>query len=782
MIIYEGTSRFDKVFKAREITWGNFAESLKTPVVTSETVAEYKAFSKARQNSIKDVGAFVGGTLEGGYRTKVESRCIVTLDADYADGLFEDSLAAALSGSAYIYYSTHKHTTKTPRYRVLIPLLQSVNKDEYGAISRKLAELIYMDYFDDTTYQPQRIMYYPSVSRNGSYVCEVSGGSMLDPDKILAMYDDWTDVRCWPVSSRQKQTLRKSNDTAENPRKKEGIIGAFCRVYSIEAAIEKFVPDYVPGSIEGRYTYAKGSTTNGVVTYDGIFSYSHHDTDPASLRLCNAFDLVRLHKFGHLDKKADYASLVNTPSYNAMLDTAGRLPDVKKELAEAFTQDFESGPIESDNWTNELKLSKQGKVLSNYHNIELILKNHKKFKGKLRYNEFTDCYELAGQTITDYEDSDIRAFLDKGFGVTGKDKIYDCVNIVARLDSYHPVKQYLESLTWDGTPRIDDVFIDYFGAEEADYIEYTKAVSRKFFVAAVKRIYEPGCHFDEMLTLRGPQGCGKSSFFRRLSKGFFTDSLKDIKSKDAMEALKGVWICEFGELAALKKADSEAIKGFVSSPVDRFRKAYGRRTEDHKRQCVFVGTTNELEFLRDMTGNRRYWVVSAVKGVEPNKDIFKITEAEIDQLWAEAKYLYNTGLEDTILRGRIKDLAELIQEQYRTEDPREAEIKEFLELGLPENFYDLSIDERIDLIQSGNASGPLKRDRVCVREIWQECFGNRDVRRLNRFETMEINSILECTQSWRRVNNVRIAGYERQRGFVHDKRYKPLKSMTKSTK
>ena len=147
-----------------------------------------------------------------------------------------------------------------------------------------------------------------------------------------------------------------------------------------------------------------------------------------------------------------------------------------------------------------------------------------------------------------------------------------------------------------------------------------------------------------MLTLKGPQGCGKSSFFRKVSLGWFTDSIKDIRNKDALEALQGVWIVEMGELTAMKKVDAETIKSFLSGTVDRFRMAYGRRTKNYPRQCIFVATTNENEFLRDKTGNRRFWIVSGSKSIKPVKDVFSITREEINQIWAETKALYDSCL------------------------------------------------------------------------------------------------------------------------------------------
>ena len=213
---------------------------------------------------------------------------------------------------------------------------------------------------------------------------------------------------------------------------------------------------------------------------------------------------------------------------------------------------------------------------------------------------------------------------------------------VAAERAYHPVKEYLDSLPkWDGISRVDNLLIDYFGATDNSY---TKAVIRKTMVAAVARIYRPGTKFDSVLILNGPQGIGKSTFFAKLAGDWFSDSLTitDMKDKSGAEKLQGYWLLELGELAGMRKTDVEIVKSFISRADDKYRASYGVNVESHPRQCVIVGSTNaESGFLRDITGNRRFWPVR-ISG-NGKKKAWQMTKEEVQQIWAETLVLYEKG-------------------------------------------------------------------------------------------------------------------------------------------
>lgn len=349
-----GRNRKEKTWVNKEMKWSELVEKLSNTIRTHETVEEYKEMPKAEQDDIKDVGGFVGGSLKDGRRknTHVINRGLITLDADHV----KDDLLSKIDeklNCAYCLYSTHKHTKENPRLRIVIPLKRVVSPDEYQAVSRKVAEDLGLDNFDSTTFEAARLMFWPSTSMDGEYIFKVYDEKWLDPDDILQRYPNWRDTSFWPRHEREEKIIKKETEKQGNPLDKSGIVGAFCRTYSIHDAIEKFLNDiYEPYSTNDRYTYTKGSTSGGLVVYeDGLFSYSHHSTDPASGRLSNAFDLIRIHKFGHLDEDVKEGTPVNKlPSYLAMVEFANKDKLVKetieKERFELMKRDFEGEEVD----------------------------------------------------------------------------------------------------------------------------------------------------------------------------------------------------------------------------------------------------------------------------------------------------------------------------------------------------------------------------------------------------------------------------------------------------
>lgn len=283
MKIAYGNSRMEKKWKNNDISWEDFCRRVSTTQTTTETVGEYRKMPKPQQDGIKDVGGFVGGHLRGGRRKTgtVLCRSMLTLDMDHGTPDVLDELSMFNSHEMCIY-STHKHTPEAPRLRLIMPMKRDVSEDEYPALARKVAQEIGMDMFDDTTYQPHRLMYWPSTSSDGEYVFKVLDGDVLDPDYYLGLYDDWRDASTWPVSSRESEAVQRSAKQQADPLAKAGVVGAFCRTYSIREAVEKFLSDvYGPSAMEGRYDYIPADSSAGVVIIDEKFSYSFHATDPA---------------------------------------------------------------------------------------------------------------------------------------------------------------------------------------------------------------------------------------------------------------------------------------------------------------------------------------------------------------------------------------------------------------------------------------------------------------------------------------------------------------------
>ena len=775
-----GISRKTKTWQNKTVKWSELLTRLSTTTKTPETVAEYKAMSRNQQSDIKDVGGFVGGYCNNGSRSDIRFRSILCLDADFADGdLWPDW--ELLYGNAAAVYSTHKHTPEKPRLRLVIPLSRNVDPDEYQAIGRRVAHTLGIDKFDDTSYQPQRLMYWPSTSQDGEYVFKYTDAPLLDPDSVLATYHDWRDASAWPTSSREASSPKKAASKQKDPLEKGGIVGAFCRAYyPITEAIAAFVPAYQPCDEPNRYTYTEGSTAAGVVIYeDGRFSYSFHGTDPASMQTVNAWDLVRLHLFNDLDAGlgADTSPTLR-PSYKAMVDlatndkrvTAQIVADRSAEALADFDQVEEEAAPNKENWREKLKVTDKGAIAQTIENAVIILQHDPKLKGCLALNEMEHTIVAkkslpwrkvngASQWV-DADDASLRYYLERVYGIASKDRIFDAVNVVASENKFHPVRDYLDGCVWDGVPRVETLLVDYLGAEDN---AYTRAVTRKALVAAVARIYRPGCKFDYMLTIRGQQGLGKSALIGKLGGKWFSDSFTTLQGKDAYEQVQGVWIMEVGELAGMRKAEAETIKLYISKQVDRFRPAYGRRLQEFPRQCIFIGTTNETQFLRDTTGNRRFWVVDTPN--KPRRDMWEeLTPETIKLIWAEAVSIYHKG-EDLYLPRALEAVAREVQESFEEENPRAGIITDYLDRLLPPGWDDMDSYARRAWLESG-ADGVTRREKVCILEIWTEALGgNPD--RLDRYGIKEIRDIMTRMPGWDRQgeNKATIRPYGRQRYY-----------------
>ncbi|WP_438835630.1 phage/plasmid primase, P4 family [Streptococcus pluranimalium] len=375
--IATGSSRTAKTWKNISLTWQELVERLRKPTITQETVAEYSKMSRAEKGQTKDVGGFVGGWLKQGRRRNenVQSRSLVALDADSPSKDFLDKLDI-LADYAYVLYSTHSHTKKAAKYRIIIPTDRLMLPDEYEPVARYLANQLGMSNFDDTTYQNVRMMFWPSHSSDAEYIYKFNDGEFLNVDEILDTYPDWKDSSFWPES--ETHTVRRQHEAKKqgDPLSKKGLIGAFCRTYDIRQAIATFLEGvYAEGSTDDRYTYVGGSTANGLVIYDYVFAYSHHGTDPVGDTLVNAYDLVRIHKFGDLDSEAKDGTPTNKlPSSKAMNEFVSDLPEIRDYLlAEALGDFDEELPVEDDRSWLEID-SKGEPEVNSYLLAQQILK------------------------------------------------------------------------------------------------------------------------------------------------------------------------------------------------------------------------------------------------------------------------------------------------------------------------------------------------------------------------------------------------------------------------
>ena len=795
--ITTGSSRKSLTWNGQEMYWSDFLQKLSQPLRTQESFEQYKSLPKSEQDKLKDIGGYVGGVLKGPRRKNENAgdRYLITLDADTIEPGGTQKVLNALSalGCAYAVYSTRKHEGAAPRLRVIIPLDEPCTADEYEPIARKAASFIGMQIFDPTTFEPVRLMYWPSCSKDSQYIFLYEDKPFVSKNGMLKSYQDWRNVSEWPEVPGATKIRDRSAKKQGDPLEKKGIVGAFCRNYSIEDAMEQLIPGvYEPCADSGRFTFVEGSTVGGAVLYEnGRFLYSHHATDPCSGRLVNAFDMVRLHLFGSEDDEAKPDTpAANLPSFRKMCEFASELPVVSemmaKERYETAIQNF-SGTLASDpdadaEWVLKLQANpKTGSPLNTIQNVQTILENDPSLKGRIYHDEMAgrpmvaaplpwepQKFPYAARQWKDEDDSGLRGYMESVYQITGKEKIMDGFAVFALNHRVNKLKDYLVSLVWDGVPRVDTLLIDYFGAENSIYV---REAIRKTLVGAVARILCPGIKFDTMLILAGKQGIGKSTFFKYLGMEWYSDSLCTFEGKDAAELLQGYWIIEAGELTGMSKSEMNTVKQFLSKGDDVYRAAYGRRTEKHLRQCIIVGTTNEAEFLKDYTGNRRFWPVD-LTGTGCLKNIRRDMPSELPQIWAEAVMLYRLG-EPLILSSEAEKIAENVQEEHREASYSEGAIVEFLEKKVPKDWYKKSLYERQSWLNSefdqkkADESQMMHRDRICAWEIWNECFRMPGYNRMRKSDSKEINSILERLPGWAKQKNaIRFGGeYGMQRGF-----------------
>ena len=766
-----GNSRKETNWRQQATSVSALYDRLKTPVRGAETLAEYTRLRKSEQDDLKDVGGYVAGSMNGPRRkaNAVTGRDVITLDFDNVPAWGADDIVTALNklGCSYCVYSTRKHAANAPRLRILVPTDRTMSPDEYEPCARRMASQIGIEKADPTTFEVGRLMYWPSCCSDGDYFYRTSDAPLCSVDFLLTTYINWKDVTEWPqVPGSFNYTALKTRQG--DPEKKQGIIGTFCRLYDVFRAMNDLIPgvyDPVDTGDENRFTYAGGSTTGGAVVYDeGKFLFSHHATDPCSGKLVNAFDLVRLHKFGDLDADPDAPMTTKTPSYVKMCAFAADLPDVqiardleRKEAAEAdFAGIDPTDPNDPNAWRLRLKRNAQtGLPLHTIDNVYIILSNDPDLAGRIALNEFAGRREVLGslpwdartdtRTWTDTDNNGVYWYMENAYGITGRANIDSGVDMEAATHKFNRVREYIDGLLWDGIPRLDTMMIDYLGAADT---AYTRAVTRKMFTAAIARAMEPGCKFDNMLILCGPQGIGKSTTLDKMSRGFFNDSISTFEGKEAAELIQGVWLVEIAELDAFRRSDVATIKRFLSLRTDRYRAAYGRNVQERPRTCVFFGTCNRMDFLQDTTGNRRFWPVD-VGVVVPRKSVFDDLDADIEQLWAEAKMRWQMG-EELFLSGDVAQAALAVQEAHRETNPMAGAIEEFVSKQVPVDWVKWPIDRRRDFWAKALHSDDLRltdRKQVCAMEVWCELY-NRAPGDMKRADAREINDVLRRQPGW----------------------------------
>ena len=777
IVIAEGTSRHDRKWKNITTSWRDLTQRLSQSTRTSETMNQYIHKSTDERDRVKDIGGFCGGGLTGPRRQKVNFayKDLLTLDLDNATADTWTDIVINLPYASCVY-STHSSTADCPRLRLVMPLSRRITSaDEYIATARKVAEYIGIETVDPFSFNVVQLMYWPSHCYDATPIYhENKTEQWLDVDAVLSEYVDWHDVSQWPLCPSENTVVSEDNKhIPEDPTTKTGIIGAFCRTYGIAEAIDKYLPDVYTSGSDGRYTYALGSSSNGmVIMNDGTMCYSHHATDPAAGRAQNAFDLVRIHKFGDLDKtSADTTKPTSMPSYKAMVVLCEHDTDVlatmNTEAVQSAMSDFAEVSAENDmDWVKTLDSNKLG-LLPTINNFRMIMDNDPHLKNLGGLDLMIDIPKVKGpvpwdknrkpdDSWTDADASELRLYIEQTYHINSKQNCSDAFNGYMSAHKFHPVRDYLLSLTWDGEPRIDTVLIDYLGAEDTPY---TRAVTSKTLIAAVARAMNPGCKYDTVLMLTGETGAGKSTLVSRLGQKWFSDSVDTSGSgigNSRFDQLRGVWIAEDSELSSYKKADLNEAKRFISSACDTYRKAYGQFTSVNPRQCIFIGTTNSDNFLHDVTGNRRYWPVEVHKTHPPDMNVWdNFTQEVVDQCFAEALVRYKNGESIYLDNADIAADALAQQERYFDDDPRLDMIKDYLDTKLPDetSWESMDLNARRSYLKgesyyTENYPAVRYREYVSLREICTECLG-KDPEKLLTSDTGPVRTLMrEMVDGW----------------------------------
>ena len=784
LTISVGGSRTSKRWAASQITWPALCERLRTPIRGRESHDAYMRMPKAQQDQLKDVGGFVGGALRGGRRkaANVVGRDLVTLDLDaIPKGRTEDVLAAVSAlGCASAVYSTRKHEPARPRLRVILPLDRTVTAEEYEPVARRVAEWLGIEQADPTTFESWRLMYWPSCSADSEYIFDVNVGDNLSADSVLKTYRDWRDMRDWPQVPGQQARQRDLAAKQEDPEQKGGIVGAFCRIYSIRRVMDELIPGvYTPTDDPERFTYTNGSTSGGAILYEEKWLYSHHATDPCSGRLVNAWDLARLHLFGAKDADAPEGTPVNRlPSYAAMRELAMGVDEIKRILLDEararITEDFGTAEPDGD-WRLQLAMNKNGDVLGTLVNLKLIFDNdpslqafgNDEFLGQsCVYGKLPWDAREERRAWTDADDNGAAWYVEAAYGVKDLRRIKMAVDTAMDVRRRDALQEYLEGLEWDEIPRVDTLLIRYL---KADDTPYTRAVTRKFMAGAVARGLKPGCKFDSVLTLIGAQGTGKSLIADILGGEWYNDNIQTFVGKEASEQLRGVWIVEIPEVDRFSnKFEASAVKQFITRRDDIYRVPFERRTTPHPRRCAFIASTNAPDFLTDATGNRRWWIVRCNATPDARGEDLDSLRRDRDQVWAEAVAIWRAG-EKLTLDAELYAEAAKIQESAVAEDPWAGQIEEFLRRKLPADWDTRKPDDRrlwwVEFGQQPDA-GEKERRKVCVAEIWYEML-LKDLGSLDGRNSRRIMNILRKIKGWTEVS-ARATVYGRQKCFVYD--------------
>lgn len=720
------------------ITWDEFVEAAQEPATE------------------KDCGAYMAGKATSTSRkdSRVEYRSMVTLDADKA----EPELPARVEGLGLtaLVHSTYSHTTDNPRYRVIIPLMGAgLTEEEYPRAARGLMEALGKEQFDSCSTIPKQLMYGPSAKHPDQYEVYSYEAETATAQGLLQRFGGYTST---PDHKRGPKC---------DPYKIPGVVGAFNRLYDMSRAVEEFGLPYEQVS-NNRWHYTPSKSAGGVCVYPDGYVYSNHASDPAGGRALCMFDLVAMHKFSDLDEEA--GTPLNTapkdrPSIQKALQEFTELLDVKKEMLGVNIKLFSKGGEKADaDWVSKLHVHpKTGKTLDDGYNWRLLSEHDPVLSG-LAYNtmnlatithrDFPWRKVTPGKNdqLTEADREEISDHLECTYNMRypSERRLNGAISKVAQKNAFHPVEKYLEGLQWDGVSRIETWL-----PGEAD--GYKRSIARLTAVQAVARMLDPGIKVDNSLILAGGEGLGKSWFVERMARGW-TCTLGPIdrgSARDTIMIMSRSWIAVADEGHSLKKADADNMKNFITRTHDEVRLPYARETEFLARRQVIWGTTNDPTFLRAQEGNRRFLIVNVTEKL----DFDKYTREYVDQVWAEAVHIWKEsrakygveGNPDLYLNAEEEAVAKCVREEATEEQPLVGLIQAYLDTPVPENWENMSVDDRIMWLRSSEEGlvnpGTHRIERVCSLEIWLVLLGNKGAN-LSRRDSLEIADALRKIPGW----------------------------------
>ena len=697
LTVYTARSRKDAVLQETSMDVGGLFARLSTSQELAVTHGEYMSLRKPLQDDLKDIGGYIPGQLKDGRRRKgcIITRSAAVLDADNLPSGSVERFAASVAalGCCYCIHSTAKHSPGSPRLRVVIPFSTDIPAEQYPAVVRLLCRLIQpeMSWFDPTTVEAGRIMFWSAHCKDVEPVFFAEDRPFLDPVQLLERLPDWKDPSTWPRFPREAESLDRllQRKRQQDPEGKTGIVGAFCRVYGIEAAMDKFLPGVYESAGEGRYTFAAGSTAGGAVLYDnGKFLYSHHATDPCGGQLVNAWDMVRLHKFGGLDDEAKPGTKgISLPSFKAMAELAQSDEAVSDELAkEAFGR--ASTGIEPQ---DEDAAMATGRCAGETFSLGVLRTALKALGIVARHNLITGKAEIAGLPGQYSQENAANVLpvllLDtlRAVGVKGISKtlIADYLAVVMDENRYNPVLDMLHNTAWDGAPRFNTLANILYISPDS----FHALLLRKWLIQSVALAHNTPEHIepaDGVLVVQSDQGFGKTQLFRRLAikHEWFSEGVTlDLRNKDSVIRAVSAWITELGELDETLKYGQSGLKAFLTQKVDKIRVPYARESSDMPRRASFCASVNPGVFLKDETGDRRMWVIP-VTDIN-DKLLLALPDEWFMQLWAEAYIWWQQDPQGFRLSRSERQHLNELNRSHREALALEDDIRQALDWDLP---------------------------------------------------------------------------------------------------